>query len=71
LLKSALAYPQQYFAYTETANIIDMADAYTAGILRNYPSLDGNRRAGFVGGFLFLELNGYRFAARGRYRKRS
>jgi death-on-curing protein len=63
LLKSALARPQQQFAYAESANIIDMATAYTAGIVRNHPFLDGNKRTGFVVGILFLELNGYRFTA--------
>jgi death-on-curing protein len=31
--------------------------------VRNRPFLDGNKRTGFVVGILFLELNGYRFAA--------
>ena len=40
-----------------------MATAYTAGIVRNHPFFDGNKRTGFVVGVLFLELNGYRFTA--------
>jgi death on curing protein len=63
LLKSALARPQQHFAYAEAADVIDLAAAYTAGIIRNHPFLDGNKRTGFVVGILFLELNGYRFVA--------
>ena len=63
LLKSALARPQQHFAYAESADIIEMAAAYTAGIVRNHPFVDGNKRTGFVAGILFLELNGYRFTA--------
>ena len=63
LLKSALARAQQHFAYAEAANIIDMAAALTAGIVRNHPFIDGNKRTGFVAGILFLELNGYRFNA--------
>jgi death-on-curing protein len=63
LLKSALARPQQQFAYAESADIIDMATAYTVGIVRNHPFVDGNKRTGFVVGILFLELNGYRFTA--------
>ena len=63
MLKSALARPQQYFAYAESADIIDIATAYTAGIVRNHPFVDGNKRTGFVVGILFLELNGYRFTA--------
>ena len=40
-----------------------MAAAYTAGIVRDHPFIDGNERTGFVVGVLFLELNGYRFVA--------
>src|ERR1051326_8644240 len=63
LLKSALARPQQHFAYAHSVDIIDMAAAYTAGVVRNHPFLDGNKNTGFVLGILFLELNGYRFTA--------
>ena len=62
LLKSALARPLQHFAYA-TADIVDLATIYTAGIVRNHPFVDGNKRTGFVVGILFLELNGYRFMA--------
>ena len=63
LLKSALARPQQHFAYSESPDIVDMAAAYTWGIMRNHPFVDGNKRTGFVVGVLFLELNGYHFNA--------
>ena len=63
LLQSALARPRQIAAYAQTPSIIDMAAAYTTGIVRNHPFVDGNKRTGFVVGVLFLELNGYRFIA--------
>ena len=63
LLQSALARPRQLYAYADNPNPIDMAAAYTAGILRNHPFFDGNKRTGFVVGILFLELNGYNFIA--------
>jgi death on curing protein len=63
LLKSALARPQQHFAYAESPSMLDLAAAYTAGIVGNHPFVDGNERTGFVAGILFLELNGYRFTA--------
>ena len=63
LLKSALARPQQIDAYADAPDLIDLAAAYTAGIVRNHPFIDGNKRTGFVVGILFLELNGYRFSA--------
>ena len=63
LLESALARPQQLRAYDDRADVIQMATAYTAGIVRDHPFVDGNKRTGFVVGVLFLELNGYRFVA--------
>jgi death on curing protein len=63
LLESALARPQQHFAYAEAPDICEMAALYTSGIVRNHPFIDGNKRTGFVVGILFLELNGVRFAA--------
>ena len=62
-LKSAMARPHQHFAYAESPDIVDMAAAYTWGIVRNHPFVDGNKRTGFVVGILFLELNGDRFNA--------
>ena len=63
LLKSALARPQQIYAYADSPDLIELAAAYTVGIVRNHPFIDGNKRTGFVVGILFLELNGYRFSA--------
>jgi death on curing protein len=63
LLLSAPARPQQLRAYGDKADIIQMAAAYTARIVRDHPFIDGNKRTGFVVGVLFLELNGYRFVA--------
>jgi death-on-curing protein len=63
LLKSALARPQQHYAYGDSPDIVDLAALYTAGIVANHPFVDGNKRTGFVVGILFLELNGYRFVA--------
>lgn len=63
LLKSALARPRQHFAYADAPDLIDLATVYTAGIVRNHPFIDGNKRTGFVVGILFLELNGSRFTA--------
>jgi len=62
LLESALARPQQQFAYA-SPDIVDMATAYAAGIVQNHPFVDGNKRTGFVVGVLFLEMNGFEFTA--------
>lgn len=63
LLQSALAKPQQLNAYEGDTDLIDLAAAYTVGIVRNHPFIDGNKRTGFVVGVLFLEINAYRFTA--------
>jgi death-on-curing protein len=64
LLESALARARQIDAYADNPDLIDMAAAYMAGIVRNHPFLDGNKRTGFVIGVLFLEINGRQFTAR-------
>jgi death on curing protein len=58
LLQSALARPQQLQHYGNPG-IFELAAAYTVGIVKNHPFADGNKRAGFIAGLLFLELNGY------------
>jgi death-on-curing protein len=63
LLESALARTRQLQAYGDKPGVADLAAAYMAGIVRDHPFLDGNKRTGFVVGILFLELNGYRFTA--------
>ena len=63
LLNSAVARPRQIANYDGNADLIDLASAYTVGIVKNHPFIDGNKRTGFVVGVLFLELNGYRFTA--------
>jgi death-on-curing protein len=63
LLDSALARPHQHFSYATAWDVFDLAAIYTAGIVRNHPFVDGNKRTGFVIGILFLELNGFSFRA--------
>jgi death-on-curing protein len=62
LLDSALARPQQLFAYGKPS-MADMAAAYAGGIVKNHPFLDGNKRTGFMLGAGFLERNGFEFCA--------
>ena len=63
LLESALARPKQIAAYGADPDVSDLAAAYTAGVVKNHPFIDGNKRASFVLGILFLEINGWRFTA--------
>lgn len=62
LLESALARPENAWHYDET-DICMLAALYGAGVIKNHPFVDGNKRTGFVCVELFLELNGYRLDA--------
>ena len=61
-LESALARPRQHYAYS-SPDLIELAAVYTAGLVRNRPFVDGNKRTGFAIGIVFLELNGFDFKA--------
>ena len=63
LLASALARPRQLAADGQAVDLADLAAAYSSGLVRNHPFIDGNKRTAFVIGILFLELNGARFTA--------
>jgi death-on-curing protein len=60
LLESALARPQNKFAYGET-DLAALAAAYVFGIARNHAFVDGNKRAAFASMIVFLGLNGVDF----------
>lgn len=62
LLESALARPLQIFNYAD-CDLPQLAAAYVAGIVRNHPFIDGNKRTGFMAGYVFLERNGLFFTA--------
>jgi death-on-curing protein len=57
LLESALARPRQILAY-QKADLAELAAAYTGGILRNHPFIDGNKRTGFMAAYVFLARSG-------------
>ncbi|MEB4593177.1 type II toxin-antitoxin system death-on-curing family toxin [Candidatus Thiothrix sp. Deng01] len=59
LLDSALARPQQRFAYQPDSTLFELAAAYSYGIARNHPFIDGNKRVALAVGAVFLELNGF------------
>ncbi len=62
LLQSALARPQQLYAYGKPG-LFEMAAALATGVIKNHPFLDGNKRTGFMLGAGFLERNGVAFHA--------
>ncbi len=57
LLMSALARPQNLFAYENVTDISRLAAAYAYGIAKSHPFVDGNKRAAFLSIGLFLALN--------------
>lgn len=58
LLDSALARPQQRLAYEPDSTLFELAAAYSFGIAKNHPFIDGNKRVALAVGAVFLELNG-------------
>ena len=62
LLESALARPQNKFAYGET-DLAALAAAYGFGIARNHPFVDGNKRTALASMIVFLNLNELALAA--------
>ncbi|MCB1778121.1 MAG: type II toxin-antitoxin system death-on-curing family toxin [Candidatus Competibacteraceae bacterium] len=62
LLESALARPRQAFSYSHP-DLALLATTYVAGILRNHPFVDGNKRTGFMAGYIFLARNNLQLTA--------
>ena len=59
LLESALARPQQLFAYGGAeVDTQALAASLAWGLARNHPFVDGNKRSAIVACEVFLELNG-------------
>ncbi len=60
LLESALDRPRNLLSYgTEDLHLL--AAAYSHGIVKNHPFVDGNKRVAFVLARVFLGLNGIAF----------
>jgi death-on-curing protein len=60
LLESALARPQNKFAYGET-DLAALAASYAFGVAKNHPFVDGNKRAAFASLIVFLGMNNVDF----------
>lgn len=63
LLESALARPQNIYAYNPAATLPELAASYCYGIVKNHAFVDGNKRAAFLAIGLFLAINGLRLIA--------
>lgn len=57
-LESALARPQNRYAYDKAADLADFAAGYAFGIASSHPFNDGNKRAAYITAAIFLDLNG-------------
>lgn len=62
LLESALGKPPNLLHY-EKSDVFTLAAAYAAGIIKNHPFIDGNKRTGFMAAYTFLGRNGYQLEA--------
>lgn len=62
LVESALARPQNRFAYTG-ADLFECAACYIYGLAKNHGYADANKRTGYMVGVTFLRYNGYRVTA--------
>jgi len=62
LLASALARAQNKVSYGESS-LFDLAAAYAYGIIMDHPSVDGNKRTGFLAAYVFLNLHGWQLEA--------
>lgn len=63
LLLSALARPENLFAYGENIDVASLAASYAFGIAKNHAFVDGNKRTAMVTAITFLNLNGADFEA--------
>lgn len=65
LLESAMMRPQMA-AHYEEADLAKQAALLILGIAQAHPFVDGNKRAAFAAGIVFLQLNGYLVKSRPR-----
>jgi death on curing protein len=63
VLESALACPQQKWAYDAEPDVAVLAGAYAFGLVRSHPYRDGNKRIGFLALVTFLGINDHEFEA--------
>lgn len=62
LRESALARPRNAWSYGQE-DLVALAALYAAGVMRNHPFVDGNKRAGFLAAYAFLFVNGLELIA--------
>jgi len=62
LLESALPRPHNAWSYGQD-DLVALGALYAAGIMRNHPFVDGNKRTGFLAAYSFLYVNGVEIVA--------
>lgn len=62
LLESALARPRNAWSYGQS-DLVALGALYAAGVMRNHPFIDGNKRTGFLAAYAFLYVNGLEIVA--------
>lgn len=62
LLDSALARPRNAWSYGQS-DLVALGALYAAGVMRNHPFVDGNKRTGFLAAYAFLYVNGVEIIA--------
>ncbi|OQW56415.1 MAG: death-on-curing protein [Proteobacteria bacterium HN_bin10] len=62
LLESALARPRNAWSYGQS-DLVALGALYAAGVMRNHPFVDGNKRTGFLAAYAFLYVNGVEIVA--------
>ena len=63
LFESALARPQNLFAYEGVSDLARLAASYAFGLAKNHAFVDGNKRVAFIAAGVFLRINGQRLVA--------
>lgn len=62
LLDSALARPRNAWSYGQE-DLVALGALYAAGVMRNHPFIDGNKRTGFLAAYAFLYVNRWEIIA--------
>jgi death on curing protein len=62
LLESALARPRNAWSYGQE-DLVALGALDAAGVMRNHPFVDGNKRTGFLAAYSFLYVNGIEIVA--------
>ena len=63
LLESALARPENVFAYETEMSVPILGATLAFALTKNHPFVDGNKRVAFAALTIFLDINGFELTA--------